>query len=60
MIVKKVEIKTFFNKEIIQSDIIFDDGELIKTTSSEIIKLKEQGIKDALIELGWTPPKNKD
>ena len=51
-------VETQFNKELIkQSTILMDDGKIISTMASNVIRLEEQGVKDALIKLGWTPPK---
>jgi hypothetical protein len=50
-------VETKFNKETIkQGTILMDDGKTISTIASNIIRLEEQGVRDALIKLGWTPP----
>ena len=50
-------VETKFNKELIrQSTVLMDDGEIISTMAGNIIRLEEQGVRDALIKLGWTPP----
>jgi len=52
---KTVTVTTEFNDEIlIQS--VRTGKEIIERTAFDIVKLKERGIRDALIALGWTPP----
>ena len=54
-------VETKFNKEMIkQSTVLMDDGKIISTMASNVIRLEEQGVIDALIKLGWTPPKDED
>jgi hypothetical protein len=51
------KVETKFNKDLIKQSLIFSNGEgVISSQVSNIIKLQEQGVKDALIKLGWTPP----
>lgn len=51
-------VETKFNKELIrQSTVLMDDGKIISEMASNVIRLEEQGVRDALIKLGWTPPK---
>ena len=54
----KINVSTGFNKDIIEQSILSDDNnDLIKSFTKRIIHLQEQGVIDALIALGWTPPK---
>jgi hypothetical protein len=55
------EIKTAFNKDRIESWLEFKDNfstekDLISQHTKQIINLREQSIREALIKLGWTPP----
>ena len=53
-------VETKFNKEMIkQSTVLMDDGKIISSMASNIVRLEEQGVRDALIKLGWTPPKEE-
>ena len=52
------KIVTQFNKDIIIQDTYFDDQ--VDHYARQIIKLKEDGVKHALIELGWIPPEEKE
>ena len=51
MIVKAV---TEFNSEIIKQHLTFDG--VRQSVTEDVIKIKEQGVRDALISMGWTPP----
>ncbi len=59
----KVSVITEFNADLIRQHLKFEDmpyiDDSIKGLAVDIINLKEQGVIDALIKLGWTPPKNK-
>jgi len=51
----KLEVITYFSeREICQAVRI--NGDLMKETVNRLIDLREQGVRDALIKLGWTPP----
>lgn len=54
----KLKVETQFNKDFITQrvDIASDSCFPVNTISREVVHLKEQGIRDALIRLGWTPP----
>ena len=52
---KVVTVTTEFNDEIIIQSVKTGQ-EIIERTVFDIVKLKERGIRDALIALGWTPP----
>ena len=54
------KIETKFSKEMIKQSTILSDGDnVISSVASNIVRLEEQGVKDALIKLGWTPPKDE-
>jgi len=54
----EIRVNTRFdNTQIIQDVSYMDSGEFIRTTTSQVMNLKEQGVKEALIRLGWIPPK---
>lgn len=40
----------------IEIDVVNKMNDMVINHSNEIIDLKEKMIRDALIELGWTPP----
>jgi len=55
------EVKTAFNRYRIESWVEYKDDfsmnqSLIKDHTKQIIYLRDQGIREALIKLGWTPP----
>jgi len=45
----KIFIDTEFNDDVISSSV--------RGISKEVIRLKDEGVREALIKLGWTPPK---
>lgn len=52
---RTVTVTTQFDHDIlIQSVNIGQD--LVERIAFDVVKLKEQGIRDALIAMGWTPP----
>lgn len=51
-----IRIETKFNEYEIRQSMI-SDNDIIRNHVDDVIKLKEQGVIDALISLGWTPPK---
>lgn len=57
----KANVITQFNADIIKQHVEYSDEfqSLRYNMVEEVIKLKEQGVIDALIALGWTPP-NED
>ena len=52
----KIHVNTRFNSDMIEQSIQNDTAPFDKITK-QVIQLKEQGVIDALIALGWTPPK---
>lgn len=51
------EIVTRFSKEIIEQELRFPyKGDLIQHMTKNVLKLQDEGVKKALITLGWTPP----
>lgn len=55
----EIEVKTFYNKDILEQVTNINCQEGIQNISTMIINLQEEGIKEALINLGWTPPKEE-
>ena len=51
-----ITVNTKFNHDLIEQSVVSDTTEII---SREIINLKDKGVRDALIALGWTPPCGK-
>ena len=57
----KVNVKTEFNEFEIRQRLEFEDEFGLEMPShdsfpKDIIRLKDEGVRRALIELGWTPP----
>jgi hypothetical protein len=51
-----IEITTTFNADEIRQSMS-NDNSAIRNHVANVIKLKDQAVIDALISLGWTPPK---
>lgn len=49
------QVKTFTDASTIIQESGFDSN-LVGSMSKQIIDLQEQGVRNALISLGWTPP----
>jgi len=52
----KVNVKTKFDDDIIKQIITDDFDDLHQIFCEQVINLQDQGVRDALIKLGWTPP----
>lgn len=57
----RVEVHTNFSQfgEIVQETRFIENNQVARKTR-QILDLREEGIKNALIKLGWTPPKGKN
>ena len=56
----KYEVATkVYKNGIIEQDVNYDDGYLIKKLSHRIMNTCDSHIREALIKLGWTPPKEE-
>ena len=51
------KVKTSFDASTIIQESGFFGSDVIGSTARKAIDLQEQGVRDALIALGWTPPK---
>lgn len=52
---RTITVTTEFNNELlIQS--VKTGQDIIERTAFDVVKLKERGIREALIAMGWTPP----
>lgn len=55
------EVKTHYNPDVIIQEVILNTSDLrtllpVDTVIKQIADLKDQGVRQALINLGWTPP----
>jgi hypothetical protein len=57
----RYEVKTTFNESQISQTLLKHDhlNETSESIRRKIINIEEEGVRKALIELGWTPPKTK-
>lgn len=55
----KLKIETAYTADgiIIQDDIFVDQESVVNIFNRCLIDVREKQIRDALIALGWTPPK---
>lgn len=52
-----LKVTTRFNKEMIEQSVIAGAGiDIHQQFVKRILNLQDQGVRDALIKLGWTPP----
>ena len=53
-----VKVITKFNTDHIQQDVMYEDalGNVTQMAATQIVKLQDEGVRQALIKLGWTPP----
>jgi hypothetical protein len=55
-----VHVETKFNKDRIEQQLVFKDCHspigMIDNVAVQVVNLQEQGVREALIKLGWTPP----
>ncbi len=52
----RVYVNTLFNNEEIRQSMT-STSDIVRKYADDVIRLKEQGVIDALISLGWTPSK---
>lgn len=52
----RVQIETRYSPDLIEQIETILSPDLRQEHTRRIIKLRDQGIRDALIALGWTPP----
>ena len=53
----KITVVTRFNTERIEQHLELDgENDMFPSLRKEIMELKEEGVREALIKLGWTPP----
>jgi transposase len=58
-----ISVQTKYNSDFITQEIIAEDSKwdtnLYASVIKRVIHLQEEGIREALIKLGWTPPKEE-
>lgn len=60
----KIEVKTSYNKDMIvlETNMVNDDpllSNMVTKISRDVIILKENKVREALVALGWTPPQEE-
>ena len=55
----KCKVETFFNEDIIESLVTFQYEDVNQVLVRQVFDAREEGIRKALIEMGWTPPNNR-
>lgn len=53
-----IKVVTKFNADLIEQSVSGFEQYGASFLAKEIIKLRDEGVRTALIELGWTPPKD--
>lgn len=54
--VKGIGIKTYYNKDVIHQVHEAAECSALERAVTQTMQLKEDGVRQALIKLGWTPP----
>lgn len=54
----QIKINTYFNKDRIELEEVSEMDGIRTRIVRQVIELKEKSVRDALIALGWLPPKN--
>lgn len=52
----EIKVETYFNKDLIEQVTRGPEFSLFENAVTQTINLREQGVKEALIKLCWTPP----
>ena len=53
----RIEVKTTFARDFIAQDLIaVENGNIREVLTQRVINLQDEGVRAALIKLGWTPP----
>ena len=52
----KYLVNTNFNEELISQEVLMEAAGIRESITRQVIHLQEEGIREALIKLGWTPP----
>ena len=55
----RIEVNSHFSDDMIVQDTFHVRDDLRTNIGRSIINLRENGIREALIALGWTPPEGK-
>lgn len=50
------KVSTEFNEDVIVSEVSYQAEALRECVMRDVIKLRDDGVRSALIALGWTPP----
>jgi hypothetical protein len=54
---RNLQVITRFNKEMIEQSVIAGAGlDIHQQLVKRVLYLQDQGVREALIKLGWTPP----
>lgn len=58
----EIKVVTKFNKHFIEQHEEYNNGlnDIHQQITKRIINLREEGVRKALVSLGWTPPKEDD
>ncbi len=54
----KITVETKFDETMIRQKVLSEDlDQQVRTIADEVINLRDVGVKEALVKLGWTPPR---
>ncbi len=53
---QEIKVTTEYNRDEIRQHTLGTRDTMFNNMVVEVIRLKDQGVREALIKLGWTPP----
>lgn len=57
----RIEVRTIYDRDFIAQDLIaVENGSIREVLVKRVINLQEDGVRAALIKLGWTPPRQAE
>jgi hypothetical protein len=61
MMIKSLKVETKYCKDlVIQETQIYHDDDIYEAMTQSVLNLQDEGVKKALIELGWSPPNKRN
>ena len=52
----KINVTTYYDKDTMLQELAYLDDDTRKVFMRSIVDLREEQVRQALINLGWTPP----
>lgn len=52
----EITVETRFNKDLIAQEVCTEIDGVRNRIFGQVLRMQEEGLRQALIEMGWTPP----